>query len=256
MIPWRDWSPMGNIMNIDEHPDEYIEKEDQEKMLQEKCLSSIFEAYHKSSNDFFEEYAGQEGWPEFVKNWNRKEYPWMASGISFLRYDPTTYNYDKKNNKPGLAMDYHTDSAAFNEIDAGKKFVATVTMYLNDDYDGGEISFFDEKSGTVVNHKPKAGDVTVFPSGYPYFHGVLPVLNNERYILRMFWYYYFEGTEEWKEGLLKYGEEEWARMHKEYQEKEFNSGKYHRVLVYPGEEYDEVNQRSMPFYIKDKNDRG
>jgi hypothetical protein len=252
LTPWRDWKPMGDIMNIDGQPGDYVEKNDPEKMAQEKCLLDIFNAFFKASDDFFNEYEGKGAWPKYVKNWDRSNDPWSHSAISFLRYDPTNYNYDKKNNKPGLAMDYHTDSAAFNEIDPGRKFVVTVTMYLNDDYEGGEISFLDEETGTLTNYKPKAGDVTVFPSGYPYFHGVLPVLNNERYILRMFWFCDYEGDKEWHQGKEKYGEEEWAKMHKQYMDTEFNSGKYHRVVVHPGEVFDKDNQRSTPFYLKEE----
>jgi hypothetical protein len=252
LTPWRDWKPMGNIMNIDGAPGDYTEKEDARKIFQETNLKNIYDAFYKASDDFFEEYKFSGGWPKYLKTWERDKAPWSHSAISFLRYDPTNYNYDFKNNKAGLAMDYHTDSAAFNEIDPGRKFVVTVTMYMNEDYDGGEISFLDESTSKLTNYKPKAGDVTVFPSGHPYFHGVLPISGGDRYILRMFWFCEYEGDPEWHEGKLKYGEEQWNIMHKQYMDKEFNSGKYHRVVVLPGEEFDEVNQRSIPFYLKEE----
>ena len=254
LVPWRDWKPMGEIMNVDLPdylPETLNEKDNQEKRNQEQCLLDINTAFHIASDDFFNMYSEDNGWPEFVKHFDRKSEPWSRSGMSFLRYDPTNYNYDVKNNKPGLAMDYHTDHAEFNERYPGKKFVVTVTIYLNDDYEGGEISFLDESTGSLTNYRPKAGDVTVFPSGYPYFHGVFPILGGDRYLLRMFWSWYYEGHSEWHEGYAKYGEEEWTRMENERKEIEFNSGKHHRVVVYPGEEYDESSQRSMPFYVKE-----
>lgn len=250
LIPWRDWSPMGQIMNISFN-DKVLETENKEKIIQEEAFLDILNAFNIASNDFFEMYSDQEGWPDFVKHFDRSIEPWSKSGMSFLRYDPTTYNYDVKNNKPGLAMDYHTDHASFNERYPGQKFIVTVTIYLNDEYEGGEISFLDESTGSITNYKPKAGDITVFPSGYPYFHGVLPVLSGDRYLLRMFWSWYHEGTQEWHDGYAKYGEEEWTKMQDQINEIEFNSGKYHRVVVYPGEEFDKTIQRSTPFYVKE-----
>jgi hypothetical protein len=250
LIPWREWNPMGEIMNISFN-DKVIETENKEKINQEECFLDILNAFNIASNDFFEMYSNKDGWPDFVTHFNRLVSPWSKSGMSFLRYDPTTYNYDIKNNKPGLAMDYHTDHASFNERYPGQKFIVTVTVYLNDEYEGGEISFLDESTGSITNYKPKAGDVTVFPSGYPYFHGVLPVLSGDRYLLRMFWSWYHDGSQEWHDGYEKYGEQEWTKMQDQINEIEFNSGKYHRVVVYPGEEFDEKVQRSTPFYVKE-----
>jgi hypothetical protein len=250
LVPWKDWKPMGEIMNVD-LPKLLNETEDQEKINQEQCLLDINNAFNIASDDFFNMYSDEDGWPDFVKHFNRVSEPWNRSGMSFLRYDPTNYNYDRKNNKPGLAMDYHTDHAEFNERYPGKKFVVTVTIYLNDDYEGGEISILDESTVSLTNYRPKAGDVTVFPSGYPYFHGVFPILGGDRYLLRMFWSWYHEGSPEWHEGYNKYGEEEWTKMENERKEIEFNSGKYHRVVVYPGEEFDSSSQRSTPFYVKE-----
>jgi hypothetical protein len=251
--PWKSWKPMGEIMNIPLN-DIFLKTKNKEKNNQQECLLDILNAFTVSSNDFFEMYSKEKGWPDFVTHFDRSNQPWNKNGMSFLRYEPTNYNYDIKNNKQGLAMDYHTDHSSFNEGYPGEKFVITVTIYLNDEYEGGEISFLDESTGSITNYKPKAGDVTVFPSGYPYFHGVLPLLNGERYLLRMFWSWYHEGTKEWHEGYKKYGKEEWTRMQNERKEIEFNSGKHHRVVVYPGEEFDSSLQKSTPFYVKEIND--
>jgi predicted 2-oxoglutarate/Fe(II)-dependent dioxygenase YbiX len=170
-----------------------------------------------------------------------------------LRYDPTNYNYDHKNGKPGLAMDYHTDTHEFDSDSPGEKFIVTATMYLNDDYDGGEVSFLDESSGSVTDYKPKAGDITVFPSGAPYYHGIKPIFGNERYLLRMFWLYNFVGTQEWHKNKIKYGEELWQKMEDERIKLAFESGQYHIVVVQPGETFDPETQKSKPFYVKEVN---
>ena len=67
-------------------------------------------------------------------------------------------------------------------------------------------------------YKPQAGDVIVFPSFYPYFHGVLPIKKSSKYLLRMFYQFEYEGDLEWNNLKKKYGEEEGIRVWKKRQE--------------------------------------
>jgi predicted 2-oxoglutarate/Fe(II)-dependent dioxygenase YbiX len=55
----------------------------------------------------------------------------------------------------------------------------SVLIYLNDDYEGGEIEFinFNEKI------KPKAGTMILFPSNYAYLHAAHPVTSGEKYVV-------------------------------------------------------------------------
>jgi predicted 2-oxoglutarate/Fe(II)-dependent dioxygenase YbiX len=59
----------------------------------------------------------------------------------------------------------------------------TVIVYLNDDYDGGELYFknFD------IKIKPKAGSIVIFPSVKPYIHESLPVLTNRKMLITHYW---------------------------------------------------------------------
>ncbi len=58
----------------------------------------------------------------------------------------------------------------------------SVLIYLNDDYEGGEIEFvnFNEKI------KPKAGTVILFPSNYAYRHIAHPVVSGTKYVITTF----------------------------------------------------------------------
>ena len=119
-----------------------------------------------------------------------------------------------------MTMHYHTDWQPEKAEARGTKFRLTCTMYLNDDYDGGELAFIlrenrDDPSNDIkFDYKPTAGDILVFPSTEPFYHGVKPLTNGERFFIRNFWLEYFPGTPEWLEGEATYGEEEWAEMEK------------------------------------------
>lgn len=63
--------------------------------------------------------------------------------------------------------------------DHGPYYACTISavVYLNDDYDGGEIEFV--RQGLVV--KPKAGDIVLFPSNFVYEHASLEVRSGTKY---------------------------------------------------------------------------
>jgi hypothetical protein len=71
---------------------------------------------------------------------------------------------------PGVGMHTHTDSDVGEEMGA--------LMYLNDDYEGGELTYEDPE-GNLKAIKPKTGDMVYCPSWYP--HGVNKVTKGTRY---------------------------------------------------------------------------
>jgi len=64
--------------------------------------------------------------------------------------------------------------------DHGPAYNCTVSavIYINDDYEGGEIEF--PRLNSYV-HKPKVGDIAVFPSNYIYEHASLPMKSGTKY---------------------------------------------------------------------------
>lgn len=76
--------------------------------------------------------------------------------------------YDK-----GEHFQYHHDH--------GYSYNCTVSLvlYLNDNYEGGEISFRLQD----LQVKPEAGDLFIFPSNFMYPHRAMPVHNGTKYSL-------------------------------------------------------------------------
>jgi hypothetical protein len=74
----------------------------------------------------------------------------------------------------------HNNSPAIPIDDLGHKDSNHLAgwVYLNDDYDGGELSFIHQG----VSFKPKAGDLVLFPGNIHYWYHVAPA-NGSRYIM-------------------------------------------------------------------------
>ena len=236
---WGPWYELGTMMNIgmlNKNETINILPSDTEYIkLQKQFMQEISEAFFVTTEDY-------------INEWGITYQKWARSGLSICKYIPTI-----EKNLQHMALQYHTDTHHFNEDSPGNKFAVTCTMYLNDDYDGGEISFLDESEGKIVKYKPKAGDVLVFPSGEPYYHGIHQVYNGDRYIIRTWWYEDFPGTKEWHENEKKYGKELWKQMEDQRIKEAFESGQYHRHIVYPGQEKEESQKghKSKPFYVKE-----
>lgn len=229
---WQKWYEIGTMMNTG-MPDkgssvgsEYDEIDHAKK--QKDFISQIQNAFYECTSDYLKEFEVTIPNPSH-------------SGISLCKYNPTK-------NPEYFALAYHTDTHEFDEESPGAKFRLTCTIYLNDDYEGGEISFLNEEDAEVVTWRPNAGDVIVFPSGSPFFHGVHPVLSGNRYIVRLWWYEEFAGSKEWHDNLKKYGEEEWKLIEKQRIKEAFESGKYHRHVVYPESKEIAAGHKSVPFY--------
>jgi hypothetical protein len=56
-------------------------------------------------------------------------------------------------------------------------------LYLNDDYEGGEIYFPNQN----IEIKPKPNTLVFFPGTMEFLHGVKPITNGIRYTLTSFW---------------------------------------------------------------------
>jgi hypothetical protein len=234
--PSRQWLMYGSITNLD---GPWIPENDDEDLIkQSKTIKEIFKTYNTVIKDYLKNHSKAEYLPDFIKSLDTDSWPWFYGGLTLLKYDVKTKEYYE--NKAAIThnrtMGYHTDRNNYDIDSRGPKLIITVTMYLNDDYEGGEICFFDSNSGNQYSYKPKAGDVTVFPSGEPYFHSVLPSYRSERYLARLFLMYHYTGSEEWLKNEKKIGKEKWESMEKERLKEVWNSGSSQTIVVFPGED--------------------
>ena len=78
-----------------------------------------------------------------------------------------------------ILLRYKTGDYVHEHVDtsAAQHRTLSCSIILNDDYDGGEITFFDDKVRPFL----KKGDMLIFPSGFTYPHQVLPVTSGTRY---------------------------------------------------------------------------
>jgi hypothetical protein len=110
--------------------------------------------------------------------------------------------YPIKKYQPGTFMGAH-----FDQQEGDERLKVSFVMYLNDDYEGGEISFTiaspegvltqpspepdfeDAVGGTAYDFyvKPKAGSVIVFPPSPPYHHTAHLVKSGEKIMVPQHW---------------------------------------------------------------------
>lgn len=164
------------------------------KQLFQENLLAVYKIFLEVINDYLKKY------PIEFKNL-------YTSGFDILRYKAKTDQQitTLAGGSDIFALPFHTDRDQRTEDEPGNKAVLTVTMYLNDDYEGGDINYaiFDgtyadfttngnqiqsiEDANKEIDHfvyKPTAGDVIIFPSTIPYYHGVNKVTKGEKYVIR------------------------------------------------------------------------
>jgi hypothetical protein len=82
---------------------------------------------------------------------------------------------------PGSSMSGHRDYYSYvKKDDAGVTPLFTIILYINDDYEGGEINFIDDKLKII----PKAGSGIMFPSQK--IHEVLEVKSGVRRMVQTY----------------------------------------------------------------------
>lgn len=208
-LEWTDWytfGTMANVANFAEKFSEFPTKEEWEIHKQNPetdfgkkgpVVDYINDLFYETTKLYVEDNKTS------IDNW-------VFEGWNVAKYKTNTeYEY---------AMMHHTDYQREFSHNPGSKFAVTAVFYLNDDYEGGEVMFrfLDPEDINVIkedySYKPQAGDIVVFMSGHPHYHGVRAISKGEKYIVRTYWRYNYPGHPLWLKLQEKYGKEEWAVM--------------------------------------------
>lgn len=106
------------------------------------------------------------------------------------------------NTRGGMALGFHLDIAD-SSLKEGIKHIFTGNVYLNDDYDSGEIIFLfpsdlnnpnDFENFKSITYKPKQGDFVFYPADWPVIHGVNFAFNADRYIIVSTAKWHYDGS--------------------------------------------------------------
>jgi hypothetical protein len=219
--PWEPWYTLGKQTFFTQYPHIKTEKFPTKQQWDE-VFGTNTNPLAKQTSDLFYECTNQyvQKYGVDIQNWSH--------GAPYL------LTHEAKTPDKVLAMQYHTDFIMSQTNNPGYKHWLTCLVYVNDDYEGGEIAFKVFKNDDDYDHfvyKPKAGDVLICPAHPPYYHGVHRTKTNYKAFIRLFWGYDYEGSPEWLANQEKYGKEEWDRMEKERLDIEFRTSKWMKGAV-------------------------
>jgi hypothetical protein len=195
--PWTPWAQFGQYSST-KFRDAMQDRRGKDETFDKQywAAEAVYDAYKIAVDDYI------------VRNNVELPEGSALGSSSFCKYHS---NLDVLNNQ--LTMQYHTDFKRVEKDMPGNQFFLTCTVYINDDYDGGDIMFYVD--GDHLSYKPEAGDIMVFPSGEPYYHGVKTATNGTKYLIRNFMIYPNPGSKEWLENQARYGAVKWAKMEEE-----------------------------------------
>lgn len=186
ITPWEEWGACSGQMYIygSHKRIKCLSSEDIQKNISKDVIddcSYIFNEIFDGMKNVCEDYASKIGDDSEIV---------LMTDTAIKKYMPGTF------------MGSH-----FDQQEGDKRLRYSMVMYLNDDYEGGEISF-NVKDGVLtstddaaaedfnspLNHdrimfhvKPKAGSVIIFPSTDPYSHTAHLIKSGSKYMVPSFW---------------------------------------------------------------------
>lgn len=107
-----------------------------------------------------------------LKHYSTQLYPFAEKNIKSREHTMHLLKYPQSGYLPA-----HQDQGISSRV-------LSVLLYLNDNYEGGEIEF----KHSNIKFKPEAGSILFFPSNFLYVHEVHPVTKGPRYALPN-WYH-------------------------------------------------------------------
>lgn len=183
LTKWNEWTACSGEMYL--YGSQKTVMPSETEKMEDKDNSSVSYIYNTISDLFYKickEYALSQG---------DTEEPVILPGFDIKKYSPGTFM-----------------GAHFDQQEGDSRLRYSLVFYLNDDYEGGEISFtIESPDSPIVEEKPKedyeeakktgrmtfglkpeAGSVLIFPSSAPYHHTAHIVKSGFKYMIPMHWY--------------------------------------------------------------------
>jgi hypothetical protein len=238
---WAPWYTYG-LRSIWGYPESNNDVSDQAK-----GFNLLNNSILKCHEDYCNEYSESGQWTYEISDWkigDSDESSMVLSTLEILKH--------KKNLDTKYTIGVHTDWHNHRIDEPGPKQILTYTIYLNDDYVGGEIDFVDEENKHLIVYKPKKGDITVFPAGRPYWHGARGVTSEiSKFFIRTFAVLRLPINKRWSDGIRMYGPTRFLSMENERLKETVDSGSVGRQAVFEGLEPDQNNPNPPIFFNKE-----
>ncbi len=214
-VEWQGWYGFGTLSSPENpttgytcHTEKFPTKEEWDAALDKNAINPYRNQIHEEFYNISSLYVDYT--QTTLPNWMYQN-DWCLA-----KYTP---DVDHSNN-PETSMGHHTDYQQDRHGQPGNKFGITSVFYPNDDYEGGEIQFRILNPGTFtvakqITYKPKRGELVIFPSGDPYYHGVKRIWKNPKYIIRLYWGWQDQGLPEWHALRKHYGNEKFEELEKQ-----------------------------------------
>ena len=186
ITPWEEWSACSGEMYVyGNHKRIKMLKLDE---ILQKCPEDILEDSKYIFNEIFDGFKNV--CLDYAEKVNEESKLILMTDTAIKRYEAGTF------------MGSH-----FDQQEGDKRLKYSLVMYLNDDYEGGQISFtikdgvltstdhaasedIDDprnKERITFSLKPEAGSVIIFPSEPPYSHTAHLVKSGLKYMVPSFW---------------------------------------------------------------------
>ena len=270
---WEDWEGVATKIKVNKSfsskiaflSDKDKDVFDDQKYLREEMFDVIYNCYDDylerwlnseellTLNRTTEEVFGKDDKYKLfhkVTNWNFRETisddseeGWIRTTVDFVKYFQT---YDRK-----YILPYHLDNGKTPGT-PGPKSILSATLYLNDDFEGGEISFLNEFDNNIINYKPKAGDLIIFPGDKPFFHAAHKAYGSNKYFGRHFLTWNDTGSDDYKENLKKFGEEYTKTMTDLIRKSQDEAGLYGKYIYRPGDEIKNMGRDNGQVFFYDE----
>jgi hypothetical protein len=172
------------------HYDNFIPVEDQQKIIayfedegHPWSMSAFYESYGMSlltDDPKLEQYGLPRDYLDTLIN-RLKAYVEDAHGRSIKSVSSHAQKWEI-----GAFAPFHSDNTDMDgNPSAWEKSKLVCLLYINDDYEGGELDFRDHD----ITIKPKAGQLITFPGGIHNVHQVTKVESGTRHTIGAFWDY-------------------------------------------------------------------